>query len=158
MSGDKLKDLKQGFLEGTLTHEEEVELKRLVAKQKDHHLGPYFQWTDEADSMDIPDMRNRVVLEDKPRAFWQQSLFKLAASLLLILVAAFIFRAQIFIDKSSGNYSQADIDRSYEVTLETLMAMGTFLNESLPRAEEGMNLSAPFKELNTLENTETQER
>ncbi len=158
MSGDRLKDLEEGFLEGTLTHEEETELKQLVAEHKDHHLSLYFRWTDETEGLDVPDMRQRLVLEDKPGAFWNHKLFKMAASVLLILAAAFIFRAQIFAPQSSGNYSQAEIDESYEATMKTLMAMGTFLNESLPKAEEGMNLSAPFKELNTLENTETQEQ
>lgn len=158
MNGDRLKYLEQGFLEGTLTHEEETELKQLVVEHNDHHLGLYFQWTRNTESLDIPDMRQRVILEDKPRAFWKHKLFKMAASFLLILAAAFIFRAQIFVPQSSGNFSQAEIDESYEATMKTLIAMGTFLNESLPKAEEGMNLSAPFKELNTLENTETQEQ
>lgn len=158
MSGDRLKVLEEGFLEGNLSPAEEAELRQLVAAQKDHHLSVYFQWTEEADNHEVPDMRQKLKPEDKPVLFRKQNLFKIAASLLLILSATFIFQPQLFKAKSTSSFSQVEIDESYEATMKTLTAMATFLNESLPQAEKGMNISAPFKELKTLDNTETQEQ
>lgn len=159
MSGDRLKVLEEGFLEGSLSPAEEAELRQLVATQKDHHLAVYFQWTD-TDNTDqkAPDMRKRVKLNDTALFFRKQNLFRIAAGLVLILTATFVFRPAFFKAKSTNSYSQVEIDKSYEATIKTLSAMATFLNESLPQAEEGMNISAPFKELNTLDNTETQEQ
>ncbi len=157
MSGDRLNELEEGFLEGSLSPAEEAELKQLVAAHKGHHLGVYFQWTEEAESHEVPDMRQKLSPEGKPVLFRKQNLFKIAASLLLVLSATFIFRPELFRTESTDPFSQVEIDESYEATMKTLTAMATFLNESLPQAEEGMNISAPFKELNTLDNTETQE-
>lgn len=159
MSGDRLKVLEEGFLEGKLSTAEEAELKELVANQPGHHLGIYFQWTDTDDTnLQLPDMRERVKLNDTPLFFRKQNLFRIAAGLLLILTATFIFRSELFKTGPASSYSQVEVDESYEATMKTLTAMATFLNESLPQAEEGMNISAPFKELKTLDNTETQEQ
>lgn len=158
MNGDRLKVLEKGFLEGTLTAEEETELKQLVADHEDHHLSTYFQWTGDGQSLDVPDMRQRIKLDDNPSVFRMQNLFKMAAAILLLITATWLFRPDFFKSDPSGNYSQVEIDKSYQATLETLTAMADFLNESLPKAKECMNISAPFKELNTLENRETQEQ
>ncbi|MCE7992315.1 MAG: hypothetical protein HEP71_10055 [Roseivirga sp.] len=158
MNGDRLKVLEKGFLEGTLTPEEETELKQLVADHKDHHLSAYFQWTGDTESIEVPDMRQRINLDNRPSAFRIQNLIKIAAVVLLLVAATWLLRPELFKTSPSNTYSQVEIDKSYQATLETLTAMADFLNESLPKAEECMNISAPFKELNTLENRETQEQ
>lgn len=157
MNGDNLKILEQGFLDGNLSQEEETELRYLVNQQEDHHLHAYFQWTGDTESLEVPDLRKRVNLDDRPRFFFRQNFLKIAATLLLLMAAIFLFRPQLLNLNSSKKYSQVEIDKSYEATMETLTAMANFLNESLPKAEEGINMSAPFKQLNTLENIETQE-
>lgn len=158
MNGDRLKVLEKGFLEGTLSSAEETELKQLVADHPDHHLSAYFQWTGDSQSLDVPDMRQRIKLNDTPSVFRMQNLLKMAAAILLLITATWLLRPEYFKASSSNTYSQVEIDESYQATLETLTAMADFLNESLPKAEECMNISAPFKELNTLENRETQEQ
>ncbi|GAB5526087.1 MAG: hypothetical protein Roseis2KO_39590 [Roseivirga sp.] len=158
MSGDRLQELEEGFLEGNLSPAEEAELRQLVAAHKGHHLSHYFQWTEESESYELPDMRQKLRLEDKPILFRRQNLFKIAATLLLMLTTTFIFRPELFKAQSTDSFSREEIDKSYEATIKTLTAMATFLNESLPQAEEGLNISAPFKELNSLDNTETQEQ
>jgi len=157
MNGDRLKTLEEGFMEGKLSPKEEAELKVIVEATEHHHLKTYFQWTDSANELEVPDMASRVDFEDAPRPFWRQHFSKVAASLLILIVAAFIFREELFENAAKPvTYSQAEIDESYEATIATLTAMAFFLDEGLNNTERGIDFSTPFKEFNTLQNNETQ--
>lgn len=158
MNGDRLKALEQGFLDGSLSPEEEVELKALVSLQENHPLKSYFEWTADGQNLEVPDMRNRVMLEDTSvKSIWP-GLIRVAASLLLLISATLILWPGLYTTKPAEKYSQTDIDESYKATIETLSAMASFLNKGIKDTEQCMDISAPFKELNTLDNIETQEQ
>lgn len=157
MNGDRLTQLEEGFLEGKLTTEEEAELKDLVAQTQDHHLKTYFQWTAEGQELEVPNMEERMRFSEIPVPYWKRNLIKMAATLLILLTTVFIFRAELFTTKTQETYTQEEIDKSYEATLETLTAMASFLNNGLTNTEQGIDFSAPFKDLNSLNNTTTQE-
>jgi hypothetical protein len=158
MNGDRLKALEQGFLDGSLSAEEEVELKTLVSLEENHPLKSYFQWTADGQHLEVPDMRNRVILEDASvKSIWP-GLIRVAATLILLLSATFIFWPGLYSTKPAEKYSQTEIDKSYKATIETLSAMASFLNQGIKDTGQCMDISAPFKELNTLDNIETQEQ
>lgn len=155
MNGDRLKLLEEGFLDGKLTPEEETELKRLVAIADEHHLKTYFQWTSEAQELEAPDLSGRLSLGESSTHFWQVNFRKIAAAILILLAATFAFRNQLFHNTSTqAVYTQAEIDESYEVTMATLTAMASFLDQSLSTTEDGIDFSAPFKEFNSLKNSQ----
>lgn len=147
MNGDRLKDLEKGFLEGSLSDAEEQELKAWVQAHPEHHLAPYFAWTAKEEPEAVPDFRRGITLTEK-RDF--SSWIKVAAAVVLLLVAGFLLKDNLVQSPQEGDFTEAEIDESYKATMETLSAMAVFLDKSLADAQKCIDMSSPFEQLNEL--------
>lgn len=148
MNGDRLDKLTQGFLDGKLSMEEERELKEWVLSRPVHPLKSYFDWVEAESSIPVPETIGPSFKKHKPGAL-RGTLLKVAAAVLILLAAWTVFQPRT---DSGQEYSQAEIDRSYEATIETLSAMAAFLDKGMKATQECMDMSQPFKDLNELKN------
>lgn len=155
MNGDRLKELEEGFLEGNLTEQEEQRLLRWIEEHPEHYLSPYFRLTTEELPAEMPDFRSRVSLNEK-RGFplWP----KVAAVILVIIAAGFLLNDRWLKKKDNENYTQAEIDESYQATMETLSAMAGFLDKGLNETQNACNMSQPFEKLNELNASKNSEQ
>lgn len=149
MTGDRLKELEDGFLEGSLSDQEEVELRQYVLEQSAHPLRPYFLMTLDQEMAEVPDLRQVV---GSKRSVQTNTWLKVAAALIILAVAGFLLEDRISGSQPDSPYSQVEIDRSYEATMETLSAMAKFLDNGLKDTQQCMDMSEPFKQLNELKN------
>ena len=147
MTGERIKYLEEGFLEGSLSDSEEQELRSWVQKHPEHHLAAYFAWTARELPDDMPDFKQKVNLSDRPKSWnW----IKVAAAVLVLCTAGFLLKDKLKSSQENKEYTETEIDESYKATIETLSAMAVFLDKSLADAQKCIDLSSPFEQLNEL--------
>ena len=147
MTGDRIKELEAGFLAGSLSDAEEQEFKVWLKAHPEHELSPYFTWIAQADGVVVPDLRPGMAYKT---GIWNQTWFKVAAAMLILVTAGFLLKTTLLKQEPAQTFTEAEIDRSYKATLETLSAMAGFLDKSLSDAEQAIDLSKPFEKLNEL--------
>lgn len=153
MTGDRLKALEEGFLEGSLSEAEEAALRSWVKDHPEHRLSPYFRWTSADEAIEVPDFRSKMSLEEKEKNWlW----LKVAAAILALVVFSFLLKDQVWEKPKEIQFTKSEIDESYQATLETLSAMAVFLDKGISDTQQACKIAEPFEKLNELkESNET---
>ena len=147
MSGDRLRKLEQGFLNGELTDFEEAELKTLLqSTENDSPLKAYFGWIQGSLDHEVPEVK--VPAKPQMRHLLSPVLLRVAASVIIIATMTFFWVNRT--SEKTHQFSQAEIEESYQKTMETLAVMSSYLNESIAKVELGLDISSPFSDLQQL--------
>ena len=156
MTGDRLKALEEGFLEGSLSEADEKELRKWVMEHPEHHLSLYFSWTSEDERLALPDFKaNLDFAEKRTNSPW----LKVAAAILAVALFAFLLKDQVWEKPKEIQFTQAEIDKSYQATIETLSAMAVFLDKGINETQKACKMAEPFEKLNELKHSnDTEEK
>lgn len=154
MSGNRLTYLEEKFQEGKLSAPEKEELEFLLRENPENELNMYFQWVNQTkQETDIVvskgDFFSKLSTTKKSR---YSSFIKYAAVLLIVLMAGY-FAAPQLIQNNKEDITEAEIENAYQESLKTFLALSSYLNKGLQDMHQGLDFSAPFKDLKQLNTT-----
>lgn len=154
MNGKSNDNLRDRFLKGGLSKEQELQFKKLISSSssdEDVEFQQYYEWieTENRKNSESPFTKNEFFLkveEKKPLGnIYVWSLIA-AASISLLIVLKFNTA------DTKKKYSDEDIQQSYEVTRKALIAFSAQLEKNALLIDKGLDISSPFKKLNRLNN------